>query len=351
MPRTPSWKEAVNEPGALENVYTSALIVLVVAIVLVVIGIKILPKFKTKKLNSNQQVNALLISSLAIIAVGVLTNIPMLIVPPIFIIMIGSLTKIIPTPIQEEEEYSIETVKSNPSYLVYGGDELNFTREVYITVLLKHFPYYNLLNDLDKDKFIHRLQKFISRKTFIIHDKSGFREMPILISAAAIQLSFGFEKYLLPDFPNIQIYPEEFLGIHPSIRYLEGNVSNSCVNISWKHFLNGFKYPDDGQNVGLHEMAHAYHFQNFETGNHKDEGFTVKFPQYDICANKAFSQEALSIQDLFSDYALRNFQEFWAESVEIFFEKPVQLKNTYPDLYNAMCELMNQQPLANSASV
>jgi len=228
--------------------------------------------------------------------------------------------------------------------LTYYGNELNFSKPVLTEVLTKRFPYYNTLDGFLKDKFLIRLQKFIGSKTFYIHDESGFKEMPILISAAAIQLSFGFEKYLLPDFPYINIYPQEFLGVYPTIRYLEGNVSGNTINMSWKHFLDGFQCPNDGQNVGLHEMAHAYHFQNFETGKHEDQDFTSNFPKFNNYANKAFSQEALPGYDLYSDYALTNFQEFWAESVEIFFEKPMQLKATYPDLYIAMCDLMNQQP-------
>lgn len=232
-----------------------------------------------------------------------------------------------------------------PTSLTYKGSELKFSRSVLIEVLNKRFPYYKKLSTLEHDKFLDRLQKFISSKTFFIHDESGFREMPILISATAIQLSFGFEKYLLPGFPNIHIYPEEFLGVHPHIRYLEGNVSNSCINISWKHFLDGFKYPDDGQNVGLHEMAHAYHFQYIETEGNQNEDFTKKYPDFNIHANKAFAQESTSINDLYTDYALRNFQEFWAESVEIFFEKPKQMAVNYPELYIAMCDLLNQSPL------
>ena len=66
--------------------------------------------------------------------------------------------------------------------------------------------------------------------------------MPVLISAAAIQVSFGLEKYLLPDFPNIHIFPEEFIATEPSVRFLEGNVSDNCINISWKHFAHHQDY-------------------------------------------------------------------------------------------------------------
>jgi len=58
-----------------------------------------------------------------------------------------------------------------------------------------------------------------------------------------------------------------------------------------------------------------------------------------------FEQEAKPGFDLYSDYALRNFQEFWAESIEIFFERPAVMKAQYPDLYSSVCTLLNQYPV------
>lgn len=228
--------------------------------------------------------------------------------------------------------------------LVYPGNELNFSNEILTEVLLKRFPYYNQLRAPDQEKFINRLQKFIAVKTFVIHDRSGFREMPILLSASAIQLSFGLKEYLLPFFKFIHIFPAEFVGIQPTIRVLAGNVSGNRIHVSWKHFLEGFQYPDDGENVGLHEMAHAYYFQNFETGAGGDDNFTTHFASFNHCGNKVFETEKLPGNDFFSDYALKNFQEFWAESVERFFEKPSALKAAYPQLYTTIVSVLNQDP-------
>jgi Mlc titration factor MtfA (ptsG expression regulator) len=228
--------------------------------------------------------------------------------------------------------------------LTYRGSNLNFSLPEMSQILQKHSAYYNGLNPFDKEKFIQRTRKFITQISFVIHDKSGFKEMPVLISAAAIQLTFGLEKYLLPDFDYIHIYPEEFIGVHPTVRVLEGNVSGNTINLSWKHFLHGFQCPDDGQNVGLHEMAHAYYYQFFETGRQADKNFVSAFPAFNNYGNKVFQQEAIPGFDLYSDYALKNFQEFWAESIEIFFEKPGILRAQYPDLYNTICTLLNQYP-------
>ncbi|UEG50069.1 zinc-dependent peptidase [Ferruginibacter lapsinanis] len=231
-----------------------------------------------------------------------------------------------------------------PSYLIYHGNTLNFSRITLTTVLFKHFPFYNSLDGFEKDKFINRLEKFIESKIFIIHDESGFREMPILISASAIQLTFGLEKYLLPYFDTINIYPQEFLGVQPFIRFLEGNVSGNTINLSWKHFLEGFQFPEDGENVGLHEMSHALYYQTFVVGESVDNDFKNTFETFNISGNKAFAEEHALKKDLYSDYAMKNFQEFWAESIEIFFEKPLQMRAVHPELYAAMSDLLNQSP-------
>jgi Mlc titration factor MtfA (ptsG expression regulator) len=233
-------------------------------------------------------------------------------------------------------------------YLRYEGSALNFTGTELNAILNKRSPFYTRLNPFEKEKFLKRLKKFISRKTFNIHDNSGFKEMPVLISASAIQLSFGLEYYLLPDFPVINIFPQEFLGVHPNIRFLEGNVSDSSINISWKHFLNGFSIPDDGQNVGLHEMAHAYYYQNLQCRECEDQQFKKIYPSYELTANKVYEQEQKPGYDLYTEYAMKNFQEFWAESVEIFFEKPLVLKTSYPQLYDAMRSLLQQDTAKHS---
>lgn len=51
-------------------------------------------------------------------------------------------------------------------------------------------------------------------------------------------------------------------------------------------------------------------------------------------------------ESLFLDpYAATNYQEFWAVSIETFFERPTAFKRQLPDLYSSLCVLLNQDPL------
>jgi Mlc titration factor MtfA (ptsG expression regulator) len=233
---------------------------------------------------------------------------------------------------------------------VYYGDELDFSDETITTALTRHFPYFTSLDEDHKTKFIGQLNDFIADKTFIIHDRLAFREMPILISASAIQLSFGLQKYLLPYFSDIHVYPDAFERSQPSICLLEGNVSEHTINISWKHFLDGYENPGDGENVALHEMAHALFYQAFTAEENFDTGFRDTFNKFSATANPVYNKEKNIPGGLYSDYAVKNFQDFWAASVELFFEKPQQLNSYYPRLLESMKSLLNQDPLSTGIS-
>lgn len=248
------------------------------------------------------------------------------------------------------ETYSRHIFPNRPkqklrSYHRYYGNELGFSGQQLTAILTKRFPYYNHLAQNEKLVFVERLQKFIANKIFKIHGEKGYKEMPVLVSAAAIQLTFGLKKYLLPHFKFINIHPQEFLRVRPILCFLEGNVSGHSINLSWKHFLEGYGNPNDGQNVGLHEMAHALYYQTFEVEKNIDKGFRNFYNHFHMDGNKAFHTEKTVAGGLYSEYAEKNFQEFWAESVEIFFEKPVDMYSYYPQLYETMKQLLRQDTL------
>jgi MtfA peptidase len=249
-------------------------------------------------------------------------------------------------PVQADEPDSAHHKKSRLSFgpLVYRGCDLDFGNEEITRVLEKHQPYYKKLTAEEQRRFVRRLKKYVFTKTFVIHDKSGFREMPILISAAAIQVSFGHVSYLMPDYLYIHIHPKEYIAAD-NLRILAGNVQGRHISLSWKHFLNGFIYPGDGENVGLHEMAHAMYSQTFLYKYEEDRAFKKAFPGFAITANKVYAKEQNVKRGIYSDYAKINFQEFWAESVEIFFEKPAVLYEHYPELYTDMSKVLNQDML------
>ena len=93
-------------------------------------------------------------------------------------------------------------------------------------------------------------------------------------------------------------------------------------------------------------MAHALYYQTFVTEENVDHTFRDCFNQFNNSGNKVYNTEMTNEDGLYSDYAMKNFQEFWAESVEIFFERPKEMQHTYPSLYLAIADVLNQDPSA-----
>ncbi len=124
-----------------------------------------------------------------------------------------------------------------------------------------------------------------------------------------------------------------------------GNVQQNIVTIAWNHLIKGYNDFTDGINVGLHEMSHALYIQKIVIEKGYANSFLKNY-NYLVCECKeAYDAEIENAKNLFSEYANKDLQEFWAESIELFFEKPSDLKDHYPDLYEALKILLNQDPL------
>jgi Mlc titration factor MtfA (ptsG expression regulator) len=123
-----------------------------------------------------------------------------------------------------------------------------------------------------------------------------------------------------------------------------GHVDSTGIYLSWDNFLQGLHHAQDNSNVGLHEMAHALAYVNFVTKTEEDENFKGAFTYFSKVARPIFQDMQKGKKNLLGDYAATNYHEFWAVSVEVFFENPHRFKAELPDLYLAMTKVLNQDP-------
>lgn len=241
-----------------------------------------------------------------------------------------------------QSQYSDNKSENNiSSPLVYTGRDLKFSDEELTHICKKYNLYFNKLTHPEQFKFIGRLKEFIRSKDFYINSEKGYKEMPVLISAAAIQITFGLDEFTLPHFRNIIVQPDAYVAVNP-LRILMGNVQGRNITLSWKHFLEDYQQPTDGKNVGLHEMAHALQVQYLFSG--KENEFSEDFTNYDLADDKVLKLE-YDKSGLFEQHVLKNKNELWATSVELFFERPEELKASYPELYQGLKTVLNQDPL------
>ncbi len=218
-------------------------------------------------------------------------------------------------------------------------------REVtgYHEIIEQYIPYFRELTETEKKKFISRTWYFRQCKTFHFVGMAELQEIPILVSAAAVQLTFGLSKYRLNYFRDIYIMPDAYQYGNYGQYYI-GHVSPKGIYISWKHFLQGYADEKDNVNVAIHEMAHALNHSIFIDQMNVDKEFKADFASFPAVFGPAWASNIVNRRSYLRPYAYHNLQEFWAVSVEAFFENPVTLKERMPSLYHAISEILNQDP-------
>ncbi|HET6243182.1 MAG: zinc-dependent peptidase [Bacteroidetes bacterium] len=220
----------------------------------------------------------------------------------------------------------------------------------YDEILSRYFQYYTNLNKEGKVKFMARLVDFIRLKKFQGMEKLKVtNEMKVLISASAIQLTFGLDEFLLDFFTTIKIYPRYFYSKLLQAEIKGGASNKGVLMISWEDFLKGYKYPHDNYNLGLHEMAHVLKI-NVLKGKHFDEKFSFYLDEWLKIGKTEFARLQRKNKSLLREYGGTNRHEFFAVCIEHFFENPLSFKEELPDIYNHLCFLLNQDPLNNNSN-
>ena len=180
-------------------------------------------------------------------------------------------------------------------------------------------------------------------KKFKYIDIEEEEKIPLLISATAIQLTFGLNNYLLSYFKTIYVMRDNYrYGFSPVP--FEGHVNEDGIYLSWNNFIREYNDYSDGENVGLHEMAHALTYVNFTAQDGIDHSFRKKFYEFSPIARPIFNRMQQGETNLLDKYAATNYEEFWAVCIETFFERPFPFREKMPDLYFALCRLLNQDP-------
>lgn len=217
----------------------------------------------------------------------------------------------------------------------------------YHDLLHPSLPYYTSLTDKEKDRFVKRLHSFHRSKRFHFIGMAEAKEPAILVSAVAIQITFGLKRFMLSFFRDIYIMPDAY-HLRGAGEYYIGHVSPKGIYISWKHFKEGFAVPNDGINVAYHELAHAVHHENFVDEKGVDWDFREDFAKLSHVFGPSLSQAIANKKSYLRGYAFTDFYEFWAVSVEAFFEDPQGLKKNMPQLFKILSEILNQDPIQTS---
>ncbi|MGQ0826994.1 MAG: zinc-dependent peptidase, partial [Bacteroidota bacterium] len=210
--------------------------------------------------------------------------------------------------------------------------------------LERSFPYFKTLDLSLQQRFVKRTSFFIQQKKFVARRELAMTDaIRILVTACAIQVTFGLDTYILDTFEYVVIYPNVYESpLTGKMHKGETNLSG-FICLSWKHVLEGIRNPNDNYNLGLHEWTHALRFNsiNYEATDYFFDGYINKWvahalPEYTRLKNGKPS--------IFRRYGAANIHEFLSVCTEHFFESPDEFKSTAPGFFSQMCILFNQSP-------
>jgi len=123
--------------------------------------------------------------------------------------------------------------------------------------------------------------------------------------------------------------------------------------LSWGAVKHGAADPADGKNVVLHEFAHQLDFEN-----HAADGVPrLATREQQLAWSEVMRSEFASLRaadesgipTLLNTYGATEPAEFFAVSVEAFFEQPHALRAHHPKLYAELRKYFQQDPVEYSA--
>ncbi|MFY0605720.1 MAG: zinc-dependent peptidase [Cyclobacteriaceae bacterium] len=213
-------------------------------------------------------------------------------------------------------------------------------------ILINHFRFYGYLPPKSQRIFEKRVAKFMALKEFIPRNMSAVtEEMKVLISASAIQLTFGFPNVFLSYFKHIIVFPDQFYS-NEGRNFHKGEVNPKvqAVVLSWKHFVEGYA-GSEGINLGLHEMAHALRLENIVMNQEYNFLNPEAILQWQVLADQQMALVKSGETLFFRNYGSTDKEEFFAVAVELFFERPGDFMNYSSQLYKALANVLNQDPI------
>lgn len=208
--------------------------------------------------------------------------------------------------------------------------------------LIYYSNYYRHLSDGDKTWFLFRVHTTLTMLKVAPRERLVLTpEMPILVAASWVQFTFGLKNYSLYKFKAVFLYPDAFLSPFLRMRVHGETHVRGLIAMSWPTLRKSFTQEDDNRHLGIHEMAHALRIivSKRYTG---DYGFSEAFDEWEKYAYPVFRKIREDKNHYLRFYGAISIEEFFAVSVEHFFETPELFRQHELALFEATAELLNQ---------
>ena len=236
----------------------------------------------------------------------------------------------------------------------------------WLKIIKRNVAFFERLSAADQVELLGRVQIFLAEKNFeSCAGQEITDEVRLTIAAQACLLLLHRKTDYFPRLLTILVYPSTYLAdeqrpITPDI-WEEGKMHRAgetarqmgSMVLAWDAVKSGAADPSDGKNVVLHEFAHQLDYENFAAdgtpalATRKQQLAWREVMRTEFASLRA--AEVTGIPTLIDTYGATNAAEFFAVSVEAFFERPVMLRAQHPRLYSELQNYFRQDPVEFSA--
>lgn len=222
----------------------------------------------------------------------------------------------------------------------------SYNRELFNEELARFSHFHKRLEKAEQLLFEDKSWNVFSSKEFVAKGELpevSFR-MRMIISSYVAQLTFGFDDLLLDSFRRFEIYTAPFISEKLNT-LVKGEASSfGVIRLSWLDLVEGHNDNTNGINLALHEFAHALLFDNID--NREDFHFldTEAYLAFMQLAEEEIVHMRNNKEHFYRNYAASNIHEFFAVSVENFFERSVDMERELPNLFLGLTRLLKMNP-------
>lgn len=221
----------------------------------------------------------------------------------------------------------------------------------WLSIIESNLSIYRSLTSEQQKELHGYIQVFLKEKQFIgCLGLQITEEIKVMIAAISCLLLFGDRKTYFPNLRSVLVYPHAYIVnelIMNSYVVEERRVARlgeswtrDQLVLSWEQVQQDIRNWKDGHNVILHEFAHQL---DQEDGQTEGVPILARALDYEVW-KQVMAAEYLQLCDrvengqktILDSYGATSPAEFFAVATETFFEKPNQLYQKHPSLYELL---------------
>jgi hypothetical protein len=233
----------------------------------------------------------------------------------------------------------------------------------WLEILERRVAYYRCLPDAEQRALRGMLQVLLGEMSF--EPGAGMERvdeaMRVVVAAQAGLLLMNLPLEALPDVGPVILYPgvyrarerlwtPEGTQIETSEERHGESWSHGVMLLSWEDVRYDLEHVADGQNVVVHEVAHALDDLTGASDGMPPLPDASTAERWRAAFGRAFDELERDVRrrrrTLLDPYALEEPAEFFAVAAEAFLEMPINFRQAYPDLYELFAHAFRLDPAA-----